>query len=492
MRATTLVALTGLLLMATACSSEHADGPGDSPPENTGSDAIDEELRESVLQLIDDHGITPLDDLDPQDPARVELGQKLFFDPVLSGPQDVNCATCHQMDQATVDELSLSAGTGFTIDEHGDRRSGPQASFTTRTSIELFNRGHDDWHTFQWDGRLQRLEDDDGQTKFVIHERSYPYMPGNYVRTLDGSDNLLAAQAHMPVHSRDEMRGYHEFNTIDGSSNTMGSIADHYFDGTWNHLMRRLHDIPDYIDLFHSAYPDTDPDDLSFTHAANALAAFMIEAFSFSDSPFNRFLHGDEDALTNAELRGAELFYGDAGCASCHGDTLMTDQQFYNIAVPPMTSGPESLQNMDLGAAHRSHAGSEKSFTFRTPPLHNVAHTDPYMHNGAYFTLEEVIRHKVDPLDSLWNYDRSHLPPSIFVQVHTRADELQRVEDHLSPEALETPALTDEEIDDLVAFLHALSSPQVDELDQWDVHEAPSGLPMPDLSEPSPILDAEN
>ncbi len=493
MRAATLAALTGLLLMGTACSPEQADEPGTSPNgENAGFEPIDEELRESVRTLVDDHGVEPLDEPPSQDSALVELGHQLFFDPILSGPQDVNCATCHQMDRATADEFSLSAGTGFTIDEHGDRRPGPQASFTTRTSTDLFNRGHQDWHTFQWDGRLQQLEDDDGQPKFVIHERSYPKMPGNYVRTIEGADNLLAAQAHMPVHSRDEMRGYHEFPTIHGDNNTLGGISDHYFDGTWRHIINRLRDVPAYVDLFQDAYPELDPEDLTYTQAANALAAFMIDAFSFTDSPFNRFLKGDDEALTNDQLRGAELFYGDAGCASCHGGTLMTDQQFYNIAAPPMTSGPEPLNNMDLGAAHRSHVGSDKSFHFRTPPLHNVADTGPYLHTGAYATLDEVIRHKIDPIDSLWNYDRSHLPPSIRIQVHTRADELQRVEDHLSPEALDTPELSDEDIDHLVAFMEALSSPQVQALDQWDLDEVPSGLPIPDLTSPSPIIDYDN
>ncbi len=481
-----MIALAGLLSM-TACSSEHEEpyGPDASPLGDVGPDVIDEELRDEMQQTIEDLGLNPLGDPPKVDEAKVALGHQLFFDPILSGSKDVNCATCHHMDRATTDEFALSAGTNFIIDEFGHRRPGPQLSFTPRTSTELFNLGHEELRTMFWDVRLEKLEDGN----IVLHEHSYPKMEGNYLRVMpEQLDSLLAAQAMLPVHSRNEMRGADGAKDIFGETNETASVPNHHFEGTWKRITDRLVDIPAYVELFDQVYPELDKEELNFAHAANALAAFQIDAFTFPDSPWDDFVDGDDEALTNAELRGADLFFGEAQCATCHGGDLFTDQRFYNLAVPPMTRGPESLDNMDLGAAHRSHAGPDEEFHFRTPPLRNVELTGPYMHNGAYATLEEVIRHKIDPVEGLWNYAPSHLTPAIERQVHSGENELARVQDTLSSQALIVPELSAKEIDDLIAFMKSLTSPSATDLEHLDLEDVPSGLPLPNLDEDSAAI----
>lgn len=434
-------------------------------------------LRAELRDWLDERELEPLSSPPATDAALVELGHNLFFDPILSGAKDTNCAFCHQMDEATTDAFPLSAGTGAIVDENGDRRPGPQLSFTNRTSTELFNRGHQELRTMFWDRRLEQL--DDG--RFVVHDTSYPKLEGVYWRVLpEELDNLLAAQAMLPVHSRDEMRGINGTYDIFGNYNEVAAGPAHNPNGSWNRLMDRLAGVSEYRAMFEEAYPDKHFDELSFAHVANALAAFQIDAFSFSHSPWDSFVAGDDDALSDAQIRGAHLFYGDAGCARCHGGQLFTDQELYNWAVPPMTRGPESFDNMDLGAAHRSHAGSDKKFHFRTPPLRNVELTGPYMHNGSYETLQDVIRHKIDPIQGLWNYDSSHMGPVFRQQVHTDATALERVESTVSAQALLTPSMSDEEIDDIVAFLEALTSPDARDLSHLDLDEVPSGLPVPD------------
>lgn len=456
-------------------------GCGDSTPSPASNDdpGAVTPTPDEVREVIEPYGLSPLEKPET-DPAKVELGHNLFFDPILAGPRDANCAFCHQMDKATADEFSISAGTQSVIDEHGDRRPGPEHRFTPRISADLFNRGHQDFNTMFWDSRVEELHDG----TIVFHERSYPEMPGTYYRSMpEEADSLLAAQNMLPVHDRDELRGAQGTVDIDGEYNELGGVPDHHLEGTWRRLMDRILEVPEYRELLEAAYPDEEVDDLHFAHATNGLAAFITDAFTLTNSPWDKFLAGDDEALDDAQLRGAEHFFGKAGCASCHGGTLLTDQRLYNLAIPPKTRGPEPLDNMDLGAAHRSHAGPGAEFFFRTPPLRNVELTGPYMHNGVYDSLEDVIYHKMYPVESLWVYTGDHLGPVFQAQVHHGHAERERVETTLSPEIFVVPELADDEVADLVAFMEALTDPEAGDLTHLELEEVPSGLPVPDPSE---------
>ena len=106
-------------------------------------------------------------------------------------------------------------------------------------------------------------------------------------------------------------------------------LVDYAARPIWAALMRRLTAIPGYVELFQAAYPDVPVDQLGFQHAANALAAYEIDFFTFEDSPFDRYIQGDESALSSEAVRGGLLFYGEAGCATCHTGGLLTDQQVF-------------------------------------------------------------------------------------------------------------------------------------------------------------------
>ncbi len=446
-------------------------------PNSTENNSEEDDVIEALRELVEQRDLQPLSEPPPQDPAKVELGHNLFFDPILSGNKDANCAFCHQMDEATADEFSISAGTTSVRDEHGDRRPGPELSFTPRISPDIFNRGHESLRTMFWDARVEQL--DDG--RIVFHERSYPQMDGHYYRILpEEADNLLAAQNLLPVHDRDELRGHHGIPDIFGEFNEVAAVPNHSVEGTWNALIARLIEIEGYQELFEEIYPEIELEDLHFVHATNGLAAFFIDTFSFTDAPWDEFLRGDDEALTDEQARGAKLFYGDAGCSSCHGGEIFTDQELYNWGVPPKTKGPETLDYLDRGAAHRSHAGPDRYFHFRTPPLRNVELTGPYMHNGVYETLEDVIRHKIDPIESLWNYDSSHLGPIFRQQVHNNEDSLAAVESTISSQVLTIPEMSDDEISDLIAFLKSLTSPSARDLEHVELDSVPSGLEIPD------------
>jgi cytochrome c peroxidase len=106
------------------------------------------------------------------------------------------------------------------------------------------------------------------------------------------------------------------------------------------------------------------------------------------DTPYDRFLGGDSQALTGNTLEGYRLFFGKAGCAQCHNGLDLTDYSFHNLGVPP--DGP---LHDDWGRYGITKV-PEEMHQFKTPTLKGVAYTAPYMHNGVFDTLEDVLTFK--------------------------------------------------------------------------------------------------
>ncbi len=112
---------------------------------------------------------------------------------------------------------------------------------------------------------------------------------------------------------------------------------------------------------------------------AQALAAFQRTLVT-APSPFDRYLAGDKDALSEDAKRGLELFQGEAGCVRCHNGPLLSDGKFYRLG--------ESFQDEGRASVTKK---QEDRYRFRTPTLRNVAQTGPYMHNGSLKTLDDVV-----------------------------------------------------------------------------------------------------
>ena len=470
-----------VIMACVSCGSQD----GDPAPEQPSV----EQLRQTLRQTLSDQHVEALQMPAPRAPAKVELGRALFFDRELSGNRDSACVTCHRPAQAMTDGLALPVGTKAKIDPiTGARTPGASLEFVARNVPDLFNRGFDQTRTMFWDRRLERIDEIDGQAVdpfFVVFDFDDGYSPENYQQIMpEGLDNTLAAQNMLPVLNRDELRGVSGDDDIHGQFNELAPITDGDFESVWAAVMKRLIAIEGYRDLFARAYPDIAPEQLTFVHAANAISAFIVQSFTLLDSPWDRFLEGDDDALTHAELRGALLFYGDkARCASCHSGALLTDQGYYNIGVPMLGNSPDpsAVYTSDRGVAHRAVAGNESRYMFRTPALRNVELTAPYLHTGVYQTLEEVIRHKSDveealsesALDAL----RASLPAEFASEMHASKDHVVLLQ-NIDPRIARPIHLTDGEVDDLVAFMKALTSPTARNLEHIVPESVPSGLPI--------------
>jgi cytochrome c peroxidase len=362
------------------------------------------------------------------------------------------------------DGLSLPIGTGGQ--GLGDERvflSNARRVLVPRNATPVYNLGLASMDILFWDGRVQGTV----ETEFTSSaDDDLPY----------GLDNAVAVQAMFPVTSREEMRGHRGNKDVFGERNEMASMNDHDWNAIWAGLMERLLAVPAYQDLFNAAYPDVPADELGFEHAANALAAYQTETFTFLDSPWDRYLQGDKAALSPQAEAGAMLFYGKAGCDQCHSGPLLSDLQFHNIGVPQVGPGKGFEEPLDYGRA-RETGDDNDLFAFRTPPLRNVAITGPWMHNGAYTTLEAAVRHHLNPSEAVENYDFGQLSPLVLEEdsgdtaVHTAALSAPSI-------FMLQKDLTDAEVLALLAFLEALTSPSANNLSHTIPETVPSGLPV--------------
>ncbi len=420
----------------------------------------DMNLDERLEIMIETNALTSVGPEPMFAQAKVDLGRLLFFDKELSGNRDTSCASCHHPALGTGDALPLSIGTGGT-GFGSERKLGDKRSLIPRNAPEIFNRGHEAWNTMFWDMRVSK-------------DSKQFYTPAGEDLLL-GIENIVAAQAMFPVTSRDEMRGAP--GDVDGNHalNEIAAIADDDLPGIWSALMDRLLSIEDYAERFNEVFPGRSP---TFADAANAIAAFEIQAFTLNQSPWDRYLDGSMDALTDRQKEGALLFFGDAGCGHCHSGVLLTDQKAHNICAPQLGPGKGDSSPEDRGRWLETEDSADL-YAFRTPPLRNVAVTGPWMHDGSYTTLEATVRHHLDPETAVKAYDHTQLPEVFSQSIVTDPEVLRAMLDSMDP-LVETPrALSDEQIDQIIAFLHALTDPRAhDGLPSTIPLSVPSGLPL--------------
>ncbi len=396
----------------------------------------------------------------------VNLGRNLFFDPILSGNRNISCATCHHPSMGTSDDMSLSMGEG------GEGLGQERRIVTTnapkhripRNAPALFNIGASEFTVMFHDGRVQLDPDAPGGVRMPAGNELERPLP-----------SALAGQTILPVLSGDEMAGQPGENDIADLTDA-GKISGP--DGAWAALAARVESIPEYRDSFIGLNGDQP---LHITDIAKVLADFITFEFRATNSPFDQYLNG-KDVLTEAQKRGMELFYSKAECATCHSGAFMTDHQFHALGLPQFGPG----KNVP-GTPYADHGRGAVSgdmadtYRFRTPSLRNISLTAPYGHNGAYTTLQAMVRHHLDPIRSLVNYDvteaRLHegdLGENAFAAMNDTVELLNIAK------AIEiVPVqLSGDELSDLMAFLGALTDPGSQNGRLGVPNAVPSGLAM--------------
>ena len=258
---------------------------------------------------------------DPRFARRAALGRLLFYDPVLSGKNDMSCATCHHPDFGYTD------GRGKAMGE-GGKGLGPN-----RTGGRVIRRGAP-----------------------TIWNAAF-----NQAQFWDGRANDLEDQARNPITAPEEM--------AETDANLSGEMAT----------------LPEYQSMFDQAFGGHMGSSINLANITKALAAFERTQIS-SRSPFDRYVAGERSALTLSQRRGFDIFRsGQARCFECHSLPTFSSPNFKVIGVPKLDDEAE-----DRGRGDISGSPGLKG-AFKVPTLRNVALTAPYMHNGRFQTLDEVL-----------------------------------------------------------------------------------------------------
>ncbi len=285
-------------LILSACE----DGDG-------ASGATPDEPLATFFKPIPDEPVYP-EDNDYSD-IKAELGELLFWDPILSGSQNVACATCHHPNFAWADERAFSIGSdgvGLGSDRVGFEETGMHSP--SIVNVAFTGMG---------------LEED---TAFVS---------GGYFWDLRA--NTLEAQAVQPIKSDVEMRGF--------------DIAE---EDIFPIIVERLSAIPEYVEYFSQAF-DEEPT-ITEENIAKAIATFQRTVIT-QRTRFDDYLDGDETALTPREITGLNKFVN-GGCARCHSGPLLSDNTIHEDQ-PVITSADAvrtpSLRNVALTAPYM-HDGS--------------------------------------------------------------------------------------------------------------------------------------
>ena len=430
--------------------------PPPEPPEPSPAE-VRAMLIDTVRTLAQQRNLDPLEPPSPVRSELVELGRSLAFDRILSGNRDISCMTCHLPSFATGDGRSLSIGVGGS--GLGPGRRHPDGEFIPRNSPSLFNLHLST--QFFWDGFVEELEDGS-----IATEAGDQLTSGMQEVFEFGA---LSAQPMIPVERRKEMRG-------SGDDNELSALEEDDFTGVWAGLMARLGEIEEYREMFEAAYPGTDFADMTFAHAANAIAGFYVAALTFIDTPWDRFLKGDDDQLSDAALRGAKSFMT-LGCMHCHETDQFDDRnnEHHNAAIPQigpgLGDGPGG--NDDFGR-ERVTGDPEHRRLFKTPPMRNVELTGPYGHGGQFATLRAIVVH-YDSIDTrIHEYDVSQLEPVLQPTLLNNFDEILATRDTIL-----IPITFDDAVaDDLVAFLESLTDDAARDLSHLAPVAVPSGLPI--------------
>ncbi len=439
----------GTALLLAGCGSERSTAPA---PLLSAAETA--RLADVVRQLAAGRGIGPLARPAPVRPAMVRLGQALLFDKELSGNRDIACMTCHLPVFATGDDRSLSIGQGGT--GLGPQRVHPQGAFIPRNAPSAFNLTA--LTSLFWDGRVSV----DAQGSF--HTPAGNQLTAQMKRVFEFGP--ASAIGLFPVQSREEMRAF--------SGNELASIPDADQRGIWRALMRRLGRIPEYRAMFEAAYPGTPFAAMTFAHASNAMGGFLVDRLAMANTPWDHFLAGDDQALTDQELGGAQAFLS-LKCSICHNGPAFSDNKFHNVAVaqfgPGKGNGPSGRD--DFGRMNVTGLPSDR-YLFRTTPLRNVALTAPYGHDGAFSGLRDFIDHYSQSDVKLLTFDPLNIEALLRGTILSNAPEILATRDTLLQGVVLTPIL----VDDLTVFMGTLTDPGARDLSRIIPARVPSGLPI--------------
>jgi cytochrome c peroxidase len=361
-----------------------------------------------------------------------DVGRNLWFDPIHGLNNDNTCAGCHSPTNGFGDTQSIAIG----IDNNGIVGLGRTGPRNQRRTPMMINTAF--YPTLMWNSRFNAASGSpfDNSKGFVF--------PNPEGRTLSYMPHLLAAQAFIPPTERTEAAGFH---FPGGNDDIRGEV------------LRRVNASANYRQLFARVFPHVKSGaPITFDDFGRAISEFEFTQV-YADAPIDRYARGQANALTASQKRGAVLFFGRAGCASCHAvsgtsNEMFSDFQQHVAGIPQIApsfgnvtfDGPGA--NEDFGLEQVTGNAADR-YAFRTSPLRNVGLQPAFMHNGAFVHLEDAIRYHLNAAGEAATFNTSQLAADL----RGPTGPVQPVLDRLDPR-LRTPVnLSREEFDWLVDFV---------------------------------------
>lgn len=368
--------LLGCVLLVSSGALAYQAAPASAP-------VVFTEAERAILRELSPLPAPPPDPTNAvyESPAAARLGQALFYDARLSADGTISCAKCHVPARDWTDGKALASGLAGL----------------PRHTMTLWNVAYNRW--FFWDGRKDTLW-------------SQALAPLEDARE-HGTSRL--AILHLLGEDAGYARAYRE---------VFGALPDL---ADARRFPRAGRPVPEEPEHEHAvAWATMTPEDQAaatsaFVNVGKALAAFQRRIVSRA-APFDRFVAGlasgdaaELAALSESAQRGARLFVGKARCVLCHDGPTLTDLEFHDNRVPVVEEGSDPGRRLgirrlrkdpfnslgpyadDGGESGRVKLGflvddSHGGKLFKTPTLRNVARTAPYMHEGQFATLAEVVR----------------------------------------------------------------------------------------------------
>ena len=358
----------------------------------------------------------------PVDPELAAIGNALFFDPVLGLRGDNACAGCHSPAHGFSDSQSIAIG----VQNNGVVGAGRRGPRNRRRSPMVLNSAF--YPKVMWNGRFRSLSGDPFRNSEGF---AFP-LPEGTVRfpALDPNvSHLLSAQAHLPSTELVEMAGFTgtggPFDDGFGHPVPPPDAAGYRNEPIRKAVLALVNAAPGYRTAFAAVSPRVAQGDrITFAMLGAAIAEFEF-SLTFADAPVDRFMRGDHAAMTDAQKRGALLFFGKAGCVRCHAvaggaNEMFSDFEMHVVAIPQIAPvfGPGTGNVRLAGPGEDEDFGFEEvtgdpadRYKFRTSPLRNIALQPAFFHNGAFTSLEEAIRHYNDPAESARGLRPGGQPP---------------------------------------------------------------------------------
>jgi cytochrome c peroxidase len=370
----------------------------------------------------------------PLDPRLADTGRLLWFDTITGLNDDNACAGCHSPAAGFGDTQSIAIG----IDSNrvvGPDRTGPR---NQRRAPMVINTAF--YPSLMLNDRFSSLSGDpfDPSQGFLFpppEGTSLSYLP-----------HLLTAQAFIPPTERVEAAGF----AFPGDNDAIRA-----------EVVRRINASPEYRRLFARVFPSVRAGaPITYEMFAAAIAEFEF-TLTFANAPIDRYVRGDSEALTAQEKAGALLFFGDAGCVSCHqvggrSNEMFSDFRDHVLGVPQLVPATTNMlfdgpgANEDFGREQFSGDPADR-YAFRTSPLRNVALQPTFMHDGAFTSLEAAIRFHLDVVAAALSYDpRDH---GLDADLVGRIAPAEPILERLDPLVATPRKLGEQQLESLVAFV---------------------------------------